>query len=122
MDIYENDRYSLPEQVENNRQNIAILFSSIQNGTIVKSDEILLQGNWVESNGSWKQTVTMPNITSETFSVTVCDSRDDTVLDAFRDIIQSNSIENGMEFYAKSRPSVDIVITVWYNIPDSIDN
>lgn len=121
MDIYCNNRLSLPEQVENNRENIAILFSSIQNGEIVKSNEILLKNNWVEVNDGWKQTVTMPNITSDTFSVTVCDSRNDTVLEAFRDIIQSNSIDNGMEFYSKSKPGVDIVIAVWYNIT-SINN
>lgn len=121
MDIYCNNRLSLPEQVENNRENIAILFSSLQNGEIVKSNEILLKNNWIEVNDGWKQTVTMPNITSDTFSVTVCDSRNETVLEAFRDIIQSNSIDNGMEFYSKSKPSVDIVIAVWYNIT-SINN
>lgn len=122
MDIYCNNRLSLPEQVENNRENIAILFSSLQNGEIVKSDEILLKNNWIAVNGGWKQTVTMPNITSDTFSVTVCDSRNDTVLEAFRDIIQSNSIDNGMEFYSKSKPNVDIVISVWYNITSIINN
>ena len=122
MDIYCNNRLSLPEQVENNRENIAILFSSLQNGEIVKSDEILLKNNWVAVNDGWKQTVTIPNITSDTFSVTVCDSRNDTVLEAFRDIIQSNSIDNGMEFYSKSKPDVDIVISVWYNITSIINN
>lgn len=122
MDIYCNNRLSLPEQVENNRENIAILFSSLQNGEIVKSNEILLKNNWVEVNDGWKQTVTMPNITSDTFSVTVCDSRNDTVLEAFRDIIQSNSIDNGMEFYSKSKPIVDIVVSIWYNITSIINN
>lgn len=121
MNIYCNNRLSLPEQVENNRENIAILFSSLQNGEIVKSDEILLKNNWIEVNGGYKQSVTMPNITSNTFSVTVCDSRDDSVLESFRDIIQSNSIDNGMEFYTKSKPVIDIVISVWYNIT-SVNN
>lgn len=118
MDIYYNNRLSLPEQVENNRENIEILFGSLQNGQIVKSNEILLKNGWTAVADRWKQTVSIPRITENTFTVTVCDAMNETVLDAFSDIIQSNSIENGVEFFAKSKPDVDIIITVWYNIVD----
>lgn len=119
MDIYYNNRLSLPEQVENNRENIEILFGSLQNGEIVKSNEILLKNAWTAVADRWKQTVSIPRVTENTFTVTVCDAMNATVLDAFSDIIQSNSIENGVEFFAKSKPDVDIIITVWYNIVDN---
>lgn len=119
MDIYYNNRLSLPEQVENNRENIEILFGSLHNGEIVKSAEILLKNVWSPVETRWKQTVSIPRVTENTFTVTVCDAISDGVLDAFNSIIQSNSIENGVEFYAKSKPEVDIVITVWYNVIDN---
>lgn len=118
MEIYYNNRLSLPEQVENNRENIEILFGSLQNGEIVKSNEILTKNNWNPVEARWKQTVSIPRVTENTFTVTVCDAMSEAVLDAFSDIIQSNSIENGVEFFAKSKPDVDIIITVWYNIVD----
>ena len=43
MDIYKNDCLSLPEQVENNRENIELLFGSIGNNEMVLSHEILLK-------------------------------------------------------------------------------
>lgn len=119
MDIYYNNRLSLPEQVENNRENIEILFGSLQNGEIVKSNEILTKNNWTAVEDRWKQTVSIPRVTENTFTVTVCDAMSEAVLDAFSDIIQSNSIENGVEFYAKAKPEVDILITVWYNVIDN---
>lgn len=118
MDIYYNNRLSLPEQVENNRENIEILFGSLQNGKIVKSNEILLKNAWNPIEARWKQTVSIPRVKENTFTVTVCDAITDAVLDAFSDIIQSNSIETGVEFFAKSKPDVDIIITVWYNVVD----
>lgn len=119
MEIYYNNRLSLPEQVENNRENIEILFGSLQNGQIVKSNEILLKNSWNAVEERWKQTVSIPRVTANTFTVTVCDGVNDTVLDAFSDIVKSNSVENGVEFFAKAKPEVDIVITVWYNVIDN---
>lgn len=119
MDVYYNNRLSLPEQVENNRENIEILFGSLQNGEIVKSNEILLKNGWTVVEDRWKQTVSIPRVTENTFTVTVCDAMSEDVLDSFSDIIQSNSIDNGVEFYAKAKPEVDIIITVWYNVIDN---
>lgn len=122
MEVYMNNLYSLPQQVENNRENIEILFNSIQNGSIVKSSEILLRGAWTRDGDLWKQTVTIPNMTKDTFTLTVCESKNTHVLYDFMDIVMSNSVENGVEYYANEKPNLDILIGVWYNVNNNIDN
>ena len=57
-----------------------------------------------------------PGISENTLTLTTCVSINNESIESFRDLISANSVESGVIYVIKNKPSVDIEIDVWYNI------
>lgn len=118
MDIYYNNCFSLPEQVDINRKNIERLekssFSYVKKIT-------LLHDNWVEKetdlNGTiYCNTVDIPDITDISIAIVTPLSLNETNLSIFAKIIGINTLEGKVDIYSNSPLVSDIDVELKYNI------
>lgn len=118
MDVFYNNCFSLPQQVNINKENIERLekssFSNVYKVT-------LLHDNWRERettlNGIlYYNTVDVPNMTETTIAIVTPRTFNDTNLPIFARIIGINTLNGKADIYSSTPLDSDIDIEIKYNI------
>ena len=120
MEFMFNKWNSLPQQVEENKENISALMNLFNDGVLTKSSEVLQKLDWTQNGDYFEQTVSVPYMTSEKFIVVVPGNTALTTIKEFTKLKVCESLENNVKFKVVEKPSIDIVVDVWYNV--SVDD
>lgn len=120
MDILFNNVNSLPQQVEENRENIEYLMGLTGGGDLFRSDEILMSSGWQQSGNEWIYTLDQPYVTEYSMVyVAFNDSVDK--CDEFNKLYKVISGDNAIKLHARSKPNVNITITMWWGQTEDTD-
>lgn len=113
MDIFYNNVNSLPQQVEENRENIDYLMGLAGGGDMMRSDEIIMSSGWQQNGDVWLYSITQPYVTRYSM-VYVAFNDNPSKCDEFNKIYKTNSKDNAIELYAQDKPNVDLTVTMWW--------
>lgn len=116
MEFMFNKWNSLPQQVEENKENISLLMHMYADGVLTKSSEVLQRLDWQQNGSYYEQTVSVPHMTSGHFIVVVPGNSELATIREFTKLKSCESLENNVKFKVLEKPSVDIVVDIWYNI------
>lgn len=120
MEFMFNKWNSLPQQVEENKENISLLMNMFADGVLTKTNEVLQKLDWQQNGDYFEQTVSVPYMNEDKFIVVTPGSSELTTIKEFSKLKSCESLENNVKFKTLEKPNVDIVITIWYNI--DVDN
>ena len=120
MDIFYNNVNNLPQQVEENRENIAYLMGLAGGGDLLRSDEILISSGWQQSSNEWLYSLDQPYVTQYSM---VYVAFNDTVdkCDDFNKLYKVITADNLIKLHARSKPNVNLTITVWWGQMEDTD-
>lgn len=107
---------SLPQQVEENKENISLLMGMYADGILAKSSEVLQRLDWQQNGAYYEQTVSVPHMSDKHFIVVVPGDSDLATIRDFSKLKSCESLENNVKFKTIEKPSVDIIVDIWYNI------
>lgn len=120
MEFMFNKWNSLPQQVEENKDNISLLMHMFSDGVLTKSTEVLQRLDWNQNGDYYEQVVSVPYMTEDKLIIVVPGNSELTTIREFTKLKTCESLENNVKFKTLEKPTVDIVVSVWYNV--SIEN
>ena len=113
MDIFYNNVNSLPQQVEENRENIELLFGMAAVDNISRTNELLLSSAWQQEGDKYTIEIVEPYMTEYSLVYIAFNDSPDK-LDEFRKIYMVEGLTEKFKLYALEKPNVNITVTVWY--------